>query len=55
MQPIIAWIMAHIVVMAALAVACMDLLFALVPTWEANGILHFIYLWLKGLVVPAAK
>lgn len=54
MQVIIDWILAHAVVLTILAVALLDFIFALVPSWESNGIVHFIYLWLKGRL-PAAK
>lgn len=44
-----AWILSHGVVLAGLGVAVLDLVFALNPSLEANGILHQIYLWLLSL------
>lgn len=55
MQDVIVFLQAHLAVFAALAVALLDLVFALIPGIESNGIVHMIYLWIKGLVVPASK
>lgn len=55
MQNIILFIQAHLAVFAALAVAVLDLVFALIPGIESNGIVHMIYLWIKGLVAPSVK
>lgn len=49
MEALIAWLTAHSAVVAGAVVAVLDLVFALVPGLAANGILHQIYLWLKGL------
>jgi hypothetical protein len=51
----IAFIQAHEVMCAGLGVALLDLVFALIPSVESNGVAHSIYLFLKGLVAPAAK
>lgn len=50
MDVIIAWLMSHAAIVAGAIVAVLDLIFALVPSWESNGILHAIYLWLKGFL-----
>lgn len=50
MDAIIAWVIAHQVVLAVAAVGLLDLVFALVPSWQSNGILHFIYLQIKNLI-----
>lgn len=54
MQVVINWILAHSVILASLGVAVLDLLFALSPNLEANGILHAIYLQLKKLLPGSA-
>lgn len=53
MEAVIAWLVAHSAVMAGALVGVLDLVFALVPSLAANGILHQVYLWLKGLVSKA--
>jgi len=40
MSVIIAWVMAHQLILVGAIVAVMDLIFALVPSWESNGVLH---------------
>lgn len=45
LQIVVSWIMAHQVLMAALAVAVLDFLFAIVPSLQSNGVLHAIYLF----------
>ncbi len=54
MAAIISFIMAHQVMMASLAIGILDLLIALAPGLESNGVFHMIYLGLKSLVVPKA-
>ncbi len=53
-MPFINWIIAHQAVSAGLGVGILDLIFALVPSWESNGIAHWAYNALKSLVVPKA-
>lgn len=50
METIITWFMAHQVVMGAAVIGALDFVFAIVPSWESNGILHFIYVQAKKLV-----
>ena len=45
---IINWVLAHQVVCSALGAALLDFAFAMAPGIEANGIVHAIYLFLKG-------
>lgn len=47
MQAVIDFVMAHVAVLSALGVAVLDLVFALNPNAESNGLLHAIYLYLK--------
>ncbi len=54
MAAIIAFIMAHQVMMASAAIGVLDLLIALAPGLESNGIFHMIYLLIKGVVTPKA-
>lgn len=49
MSQIISFIVAHEAILAALGVAVLDLVFALNSNLQANGVLHQVYLWLKGL------
>ena len=49
MSIIIAWVMAHQFILAGFVAAALDLVFALVPSWESNGVLHWIYLQVKKL------
>ncbi len=49
MSQIIAFVVAHEAVLAGLLVAVLDLVFALSPSLEANGILHALFLWVGGL------
>lgn len=46
------WLLAHQYVLAGAVVAVLDLVFALVPSLEGNGVLHALYLWVKKLVGP---
>ncbi len=39
-----AFVTEHQTIMSAVAVANLDLLFAIKPEWKSNGILHMIYL-----------
>lgn len=50
MAALVTWIMAHSALVAGAVVGLLDLLFALIPSWEANGVLHWLYLQAKGLV-----
>lgn len=54
---IIAFIVAHQVVLAALGAALLDLIFALNPAAASNGMLHWVWLWLTGKkdAAPVAK
>ncbi len=52
MQSVIDFLLAHQVVLAALIVGILDLVIALVPTVESNGIFHMIYLFFKGKKTP---
>ncbi len=47
----VAFIMAHEAVFAGLGVAVLDLAFALIPSIQSNGILHWVY----GVLVGAGK
>lgn len=55
MQSIIAFILAHQVLFAALIVAILDFVIALIPGVDSNGIFHMVYLWIKGIASPSAK
>ena len=46
MTDVIAWLVGHQIVVAMLAMAVLDLLFALKPDWASNGLLHLVYLLL---------
>ena len=52
MQGIIDFITSHQAIFLAFFVALLDFLFALVPAWKSNGILHWIYLLLGGKDTP---
>jgi len=52
MAEVIAWVQANLALVVGLLVALIDLVFALVPTWQSNGILDWVYKFLKGLVAP---
>lgn len=54
MSAIIAFIVSHSAIVAGLVVALLDLVIALIPSIESNGVFHAIYLYLKGLVKPKA-
>jgi hypothetical protein len=41
--------------MAAVLIAILDLIFALIPSVESNGILHSVYVFLKNLVTEKAQ
>lgn len=47
MASLVSWVVAHKALEIALAVAALDLVFALKPSWESNGLLHWVYLQLK--------
>jgi len=50
MSDVVNWVMSHEAVLASVAVAVLDLVFALNPnTNAADGVLHWIYLKLKGV------
>lgn len=44
-----AWIVAHQGVVVGFAVGLLDLIIALMPQVESNGVFHTVYLWVKGL------
>lgn len=48
------FILAHAAVLSALLVAIIDFGFAVSPGLASNGLLHGIYVWLKGSSVPKA-
>ena len=50
MDQVLAWLLAHQALLAGAIVGVLDLIFALVPGLEGNGLLHQLYLWLKSLV-----
>jgi len=50
MQSIIDFVLAHKVAMASVGVAVLDFVFALMPSWQSNGVIHWVYLTLKGLL-----
>lgn len=57
MQALIDWIVAHQAVVSGAVVGILDLVFALVPSWASQGLLHFVYLQLAklaGKAPPAA-
>lgn len=43
------WVLAHEAVVSGAAVAVLDLLFALSPSFASNGVLHWVYLQLGKL------
>lgn len=49
MASLIAFVQAHMAVLVGFGVALLDLLFAVSPGLQANGILHWIYLQLQAL------
>ncbi len=49
MSDVVAWILAHSVLVSGAVVALLDFAFALVPSWDSNGILHWVYLQAKAL------
>lgn len=56
MADVIAFLQAHEAVLSTLAIAILDLAFALSPSLNSNGILHMIYLFAsknKGPVLPS--
>lgn len=48
-QGVIGFLGANWGLIVAVLVAVLDLLFAVSPSTESNGLLHSVYLWLKGL------
>ena len=48
MAGLIAWLMGHQTVLATFGVALLDFLFAMNKNTESNGVLHWIYSFLKG-------
>lgn len=54
MPAFIQFVLAHQVVFAALGVAVLDLVFAINPKAESNGVLHWVFVALKGKAGPAA-
>jgi len=47
------WVLAHQLILGGFVSAALDLVFALVPSWESNGVLHWIYLQVKKLTSSA--
>lgn len=43
------WIVSHQLIVGGAVSAILDLVFALAPTWESNGVLHWVYLQAKKL------
>lgn len=54
MQAFIDFILNHQAVLGAIAIAVLDLAFALSPGLQGNGILHSIYVFFQNLVKPKA-
>jgi len=46
------WIVAHPFLVGGAVSAALDLVFALVPKWESNGVLHFVYVVAKKYSGP---
>lgn len=55
MSQVISFIVAHEAVLSGLGVAVLDLLFALNSNLSGNGILHQIYVSLKGVATQPTK
>lgn len=58
MEALLAWLTAHPTALplgSAFVVGLLDLLFALKPSWAADGILHWIYLQAKNLATKSAE
>lgn len=56
MQAVISWVIAHQFLVAGFVASLLDLVFALSPSWESNGVLHWIYLQVQkklGRTPPA--
>lgn len=52
----VAWLQANwMSVMVPFLVACADFAFALNPSWESNGLVHWLYLQLGGKKVPPSQ
>ncbi len=51
---IVNWVLAHQAFVAGIAVAVVDLVWAIVPSLKSNGILHSVYDFVKNRVAPAA-
>lgn len=54
MQAVIQFVLAHEVVLAALGIAVLDLAFALNPSLQSNGLLHWVWTMLVGIKTPKA-
>lgn len=57
MEAAIAWVLAHQGILGALVVGLLDLIFAVIPSWQSNGILHWVLVMAKkiaGKNPPAA-
>lgn len=50
MANVVAWLSAHSALVAGAVVGLLDLVFALAPSWESNGVLHWVYLQAKKLL-----
>lgn len=51
----LAWIMEHQAVLAVLALAILDFVFAVSPSFKSNGVIHWLYLFLGGKATPPAQ
>lgn len=52
MQNIISWVTTHQAMVGGSVVAILDLVFALIPGIQSNGILHFIFVQAQKLAGP---
>jgi hypothetical protein len=53
MQQVIQWVVGHQAIVGSLVVGILDFIFAIIPSIDSNGVLHFIYLQAKKLVGQA--
>lgn len=54
LNQILEFLVAHQVVSTGLIIAIMDFIFAINKNLESNGLLHGLYLFVKGLKPPKA-
>lgn len=52
MQALLTWVTSHQSVIGGSVVAVLDLVFALIPSIQSNGILHFIFVQAQKLSGP---